>query len=110
MKYPMITAAVVAALAGANAAHALDVTNTLSAPVQIVAAGASAARDSFLAELANSVCAAGTLTAYRAAPTGLQDFRAYSCTITNGGTVGGLFTTAAGQNATIYYRAEGGSG
>jgi len=110
MKYPMITAAVVAGLAGANAAHALDVPTTLAAPVQLVAAGASAARDSFLAELANSVCVAGSLTAYRATPTGLQDFRAYSCTITAGGTVGGLFGGAAGQNATIYYRAEGGSG
>jgi hypothetical protein len=110
MKYPMITAAVVAALGGMNAAHALNVTDTLAAPVQLVAAGASAARDSFLAEFANSVCAAGSLTVYRATPTALQDFRAYSCTITAGGTVGGLFTTAAGQNATVYYRAEGGSG
>lgn len=110
MKYPMITAAVVAALGGMNAAHALNVTDTLAAPAQLVAAGASAARDSFLAELNASVCQAGTLTAYRATPTGLQDFRAYSCTITNGGTVGGLFGAAAGQNATIYYRSEGGSG
>ncbi len=110
MKYPMITAAVVAALGGMNAAHALNVADTVAAPVQLTAAGASAARDSFLAELANSVCVAGTLNAYRATPTALQDFRAYSCTITAGGTVGGLFTTAAGQNATIYYRAEGGSG
>jgi PBP superfamily domain len=110
MKYPMITAAVVAALAGTNAAHALNVNDTVNAPAQLVAAGASAARDSFLAELNASVCQAGTLTAYRASPTALQDFRAYSCTIVAGGTVGPLFGAAAGQNATIYYRSEGGSG
>jgi len=110
MKYPMITAAVVAALGGMNAAHALNVADTLAAPAQLVAAGASAARDSFLAELNASVCQAGTLTLYRATPTSLQDFRAYSCTIVAGGTVGPLFGAAAGQNATIYYRSEGGSG
>ncbi len=111
MKYPIITAAVVAALAGAShSAHALDVATTLAAPVQLVAAGASAARDSFLAELHNTVCASGTLNVYRAIPTALQDFRAYSCTITNGGTPGTVFGSAAGGNATIYYRAEGGSG
>jgi hypothetical protein len=110
MKYPMITAAVVAALGGMNAAHALNITDTVNAPAQLVAAGASAARDSFLAELNASVCQAGTLTVYRATPTALQDFRAYSCTIVTGGTTGPLFGTAAGQNATIYYRSEGGSG
>jgi hypothetical protein len=110
MKYPMITAAVVAALGGMNAAHALNITDTVNAPVQLVAAGASAARDSFLAELNASVCQPGTLTAYRATPTGLQDFRAYSCTVVAGGVVGPLFGAAAGQNATVYYRAEGGSG
>jgi hypothetical protein len=111
MKYPIITAAVVAALAGAShSAHALDVNTTLAAPVQLVAAGASAARDSFLAELHNSVCSSGTLNVYRAVPTALQDFRAYSCTITNGGTPGTVFGSAAGGNATVYYRSEGGSG
>jgi hypothetical protein len=110
MKYPMITAAVVAALGGlSQSAHALDVAQTTAAPVQLVGAGASAARDSFLALLHNSVCTSGTLTVYRALPTQLQDFRAYSCTVTAGGTVGGAFGAAAGGNATIYYRSEGGS-
>lgn len=109
MKYPMITAAVVAAIGAASSAHALDVAATLAAPVQLVAAGASAARDNFLAEMNNSICKPGTLTVYRANPTGLQDFRAYSCTITNGGATATAFGAAAGGDATIYYRAEGGS-
>jgi ABC-type phosphate transport system substrate-binding protein len=115
MKNPLITAAVVAALAGAShGAMALDVATTITTIANgnsIVAAGASAARDSFLAELANNVCQSGasTLAMYRALPTALQDFRVYSCTITAGGTLGTAFGAAAGQNVAVYYRAEGGS-
>jgi|GEM_PF-1763332 len=109
MNYPKITAAVVFALTANSAAHALDISATLAAPAQLVAAGASAARDSVLALLHNNVCASGTLTVYRAFPTALQDFRAYSCTITAGGTAGSAFGSAAGNAATIYYRSEGGS-
>src|SRR6187399_1658223 len=113
MKYPMITAAVVAALAGANAAQALNVTDTVAAITagrSIVAAGASAARDSFLAEFANNICQTGqnTLTVYRASPTALQDFRVYSCQITAGGTLGTAFGAAAGQQVAVFYRSEGG--
>jgi hypothetical protein len=113
MKYPMIAAAVVAALGGVSSdAYALDVTGTINARSQVVAAGASAARDSFATLLTNTVCEAGSLTIYRAFPTALTDFRAYSCTITAGGTVATVFGTAAqgaDRSLTVYYRSEGGS-
>ncbi len=66
MKYPQITAAIVTALA-ASSAHALNVADTIAAPVQLVAAGASAARDSVASLLQSAVCTSGSLTAPRRA-------------------------------------------
>ncbi len=89
MKYPMITAAVVAALGGMNAAHALNITDTVERPRAARVPPAPPLRATRSSpELNASVCQAGTLTVYRATPTALQDFRAYSCTITTGGTAG----------------------
>jgi hypothetical protein len=99
-----ISAAVAAALAVSAPAFALDPTATLNAPVQLTVSGASAARDAFGALMANSICATG-FNVYRASPSTGTDFRAYSCTLANAPELG----TAAGQNATVYYRAEGGS-
>ncbi|MEJ1964398.1 MAG: substrate-binding domain-containing protein [Gammaproteobacteria bacterium] len=101
-----ITAAVAAALACSAPAFALDVAGTNGATVQLTAAGASAQRDAFLVMMINTICQPGTFDMYRASPTVGQDFRAYSCRITNDGTAYGA---AANQTATVYYRSEGGS-
>jgi hypothetical protein len=113
-KVSKIALAVASALGGGSA-MALDQAATNAAPTQLVAAGASAARDSILLVVANELCQAGTLDVYRATPTTNQDFRAYSCTlVVDDGVSGSVGNTlglngVAGTNATIYYRAEGGS-
>lgn len=113
-KVSKIALAVASALGGGSA-MALDQAATNAAPTQLVAAGASAARDSLLLVVANELCQAGTLDVYRATPTTNQDFRAYSCTlVVDDGVSGSVGNTlglngVAGTNATIYYRAEGGS-
>jgi len=109
MKYVKIAAAVSAVLA-ANSAFAIDKARTIAAPNKLTAAGASAARDSFLAEFvsANGPCVANTVDVYRASPTTNQDFRAYSCQLKPVAQAPEL-GTIAGQDAVVYYRAEGGS-
>ena len=75
------------AVAGAlmsTGAFALDASTTagLAANRTLRVAGASAARDTFLAEF-NALCQANTLHLYRAFPTSGADFRAYSCQLLN---------------------------
>lgn len=112
MKYVKIAAAVSAVLA-ANSAFAIDEARTVAAEAAgnvLTVAGASAARDSFLAEFAsaNGPCVANSVDVYRASPTPNQDFRAYSCQLKPLAQAPEL-GTIAGQDAVVYYRAEGGS-
>ena len=109
MKYVSVAAAVAAVLA-ANSAFAIDQARTIAAPNKLTVAGASAARDSFLAEFisANGPCVANTVDVYRAFPTSNQDFRAYSCQLKTAAQAPEL-GTIGGQDAVIYYRSEGGS-
>src|SRR5262245_6269581 len=106
MKNLKICAAVTAAMMMSSGAFALDQAGTAAAPIQLVVAGASAARDTFQAEF-QALCQAGTINLYRALPTTNQDFRAYSCTLLNAAPVPAAIR---GLNAAVYYRAEGGSG
>jgi hypothetical protein len=106
MKNLKICAAVSVALMSSSGAFALNQADTAAAPIQLVAAGASAARDTFQAEFTAN-CQAGTVNLYRALPTANQDFRAYSCTLLNAAPVP---VAIRNTNATVYYRAEGGSG
>jgi hypothetical protein len=106
MKNLKICAAVSAAMMMSSGAFALDQAATAAAPVQLVVAGASAARDTFQSEF-QALCQAGTINLYRASPTSNQDFRAYSCTLLNAAPVPAAIRNL---NATVYYRAEGGSG
>jgi hypothetical protein len=106
MKNFKICAAVSAAMMMSSGAFALNQAQTAAAPVQLVVAGASAARDTFQAEF-QALCQAGTINFYRALPTANQDFRAYSCTLLNAAPVP---TAIRNLNATVYYRSEGGSG
>ncbi len=114
-KYSQVGLAVAVAIAASQSASALNVADTLAAPTQLVAAGASAARDSFLQVFNSELCQAGTVTVYRATPTSGQDFRAYSCTLIPASavpnSVGKILgdNGIAGTNATLYYRSEGGS-
>src|SRR5690242_5944744 len=105
-----LCAAVAAALACSAPAFALNPTVTagIAADHTLVAAGASAARDSFLTLLVNDVCTTGSFDMYRAGiadgsrgTTG-ADFRAYSCTVKAG-------YALEGSNIVVYYRSEGGS-
>jgi len=112
VKYVKIAAAVSAVLA-ANSAFAVDEAFTILAESRgnvLAVAGASAGRDSFLAVLlsANGPCVANTVDVYRAFPTGNQDFLAYSCQLKPVAQAPQL-GTIAGQDAVVYYRAEGGS-
>ncbi len=94
--------AAVAGVLMSTGAFALDAATTagLAEGRTLRVAGASAARDTFLAEF-NALCVAGTLNLYRAFPTPNSDFRAYSCTL--------IGTTAVplalrNQNYVVYYR------
>jgi hypothetical protein len=101
--------AVAAALAASAPAFALPVQASLDAPTQLTVSGASAARDAFLVLMKDHLCASG-FTAYRAVDTGGsatgKDFRAYSCHLINDTD---LLPGIANTDATVYYRAEGGS-
>jgi len=106
--------AAVAALLGTSSAFALNLADTNAAPVQLVVAGASAARDSFLYLLAVEIADPASLTIYQSSN---ANFRAVSGTLKTGttsdpvGSVGRVLADRgiAGQNFTVYYRAEGGS-
>ena len=108
-----ISAAVAAVIAcSAVPAFASDLATTTGvqngtiAGVVVNASGASAQRDAFLSFMARTICQAGSFDMYRAAPTGGQDFRAYSCRIVNNA---GIYGGAANQLAVVFYRSEGGS-
>jgi hypothetical protein len=108
MKNVKISAAVAAALMSSTGAFALSPADTASAPIQLVVAGASAARDTFAAEF-QALCQTtptNTVNLYRASPTTNADFRAYSCTLLNAAPVP---VSIRNTNATVYYRSEGGS-
>ena len=105
MKNLKICAAVGAALAMSSGAFALNQTNTAAAPIQLVVAGASAARDTFSAEF-QALCQPGTIDLYRVSAASSPDFRAYSCTLLNAAPVP---TAIRNTNAAVYYRSEGGS-
>jgi ABC-type phosphate transport system substrate-binding protein len=105
MKNLKICAAVSAAMMASSGAFALNQADTAAAPIQLIIAGSSAARDTFQAEFSAN-CQAGTVNLYRALPTSNQDFRAYSCTLLNAAPVP---VAIRNTNATVYYRSEGGS-
>ena len=105
MKNLKISAAVCAALMGSSGAFALTQAQTAAAPLQLVVAGSSAARDTFQNEFA-ALCQPTTVNNYQVTSTNAPDFRAYSCTLLNAAPVpSGIRNT----NTTIYYRSEGGS-
>lgn len=105
MKNLQISAAVCAALLGSSGAFALNQAQTAAAPLQLVVAGSSAARDTFQTEFA-ALCQAGTVNNYRVDVNNAPDFRAYSCTLNNAAPVPAAIRNT---NTTIYYRSEGGS-
>ena len=108
-------AVAVAAVLGTSSAFALDIAGTNAAPVQLVAAGSSAARDAFIylaaVELTNNN---GTVNIYRNQNT---NFLAISGTLRTytgdpvADPIGKVLSDKgiSGQNFTLYYRAEGGS-
>lgn len=106
MKNLKICAAVAGVLMSTGA-FALDAATTagLAANRTLRVAGASAARDTFLAEF-NQLCQASTLNLFRAFPTPNSDFRAYSCQLLNASPVP---VALRNQNFVVYYRSEGGS-
>jgi PBP superfamily domain len=108
MKNLKISAAVGAAMMMSSGAFALNQADTAAAPVQLVVAGASAARDTFQAEFRSNcvLTPTNTFNTYRAFPVENQDFRAYSCTLASTAAVPAALR---GVNATVYYRSEGGS-
>src|SRR5438045_9680316 len=105
MRNLKICAAISAAMMSTGA-FALNQADTAAAPVQLVVAGSSAARDTFQAEFVAN-CQAGTINLYRASPTTNQDFRAYSCTLLNAAPVPAAIRNL---NATVDHRPHGGSG
>jgi hypothetical protein len=96
----LMVAAAVAAATFSTGASALTAAQGAAAPVKLVVAGASAARDNFRDEF-YTLCDGVDNDTYTST-TG-TDFRAYTCVL--GSAAGGL----VGQHAVVYYRAEGGS-
>ena len=104
MRNLKIMAAVAGALA-AGSAFALTPAATNSAPIKLRIAGSSALQATFEQEF-NTACAAGTANKYVSSS---NNFRAYSCTLGSAAQIDPIDSSLAGQNVTIYYRAEGGS-
>lgn len=104
--------AAVAGILGTLPAQALDVNSTLNAQIELNITGASAARDSFLAFVRDTLCNAD-FNAYRTDDASIStsnldpDFRVYSCTLKSGSP--DLTDSIEGKTAAIYYRSEGGS-
>jgi hypothetical protein len=96
----LMVAAAVAAATFSTGASALTAAQGAAAPVKLVVAGASAARDNFRDEF-YTLCD-GTDNDTYTSTTG-TDFRAYTCVL--GAPAGSL----VGQHAVVYYRSEGGS-
>jgi ABC-type phosphate transport system substrate-binding protein len=115
-KYPLIAAAVAAAVTSGYAfAAAPSISTAAGATNTLVMAGSSAAAPAVASFIENTLCGgtANTLLVTSAAPsggTGSKNFLAYSCNTAvqivdpNGGP-----TINSGSLVTIYYRTEGGS-
>ncbi len=111
-KYPLIAAAVAAALSLSSLVHAQPVLSQAENPTySLVIAGSSAAKSSIAAAIGNDLCTNSSLMTTFSSTGASTNFFAYSCIPPN--------TTAAnselgslinGSNVfTIYYRDEGGS-
>lgn len=122
MRIQVSHAAAVAAVLASQSAFALDPAAAIEAPIQLVVSGSSAQRDTFRDVLEDTgdglgVCKEGSFNSYIASDGSTstsEDFRAYSCTLKDGGpgpSFGDPNVTDSieGQNVTVYYRSEGGS-
>lgn len=108
-KYPMITAAVAAALAGGYAGSALaqpTIAQAAAAPATLVISGSSAAQSSIANTVETTLCGGSGYLAIEsnASSDANKNFYAWSCNIAVA--AGSL---PVGTLATIYYRSEGGS-
>jgi hypothetical protein len=115
-KYPMIAAAVAAALASGYADAAAPSIASAAAPqAELIIAGSSAAESAVAGFVETNICgtAANTLVVQSAAPAGASgsgNFFAFSCnTAVTIPASGSAPSVPAGNLVTIYYRTEGGS-
>jgi ABC-type phosphate transport system substrate-binding protein len=110
-KYPLIVAAVAAAVASGYANATPSITTAAGATNTLVMAGSSAAAPAVAAFIETTICGGSANTLLVTSNGGSKNFLAYSCNtnvpIADPAGIGP--TIAAGQLVTIYYRTEGGS-
>jgi hypothetical protein len=108
-KYPMIAAAVAAALGSGYASASGSGPPSLAAAqtqtaASLVIAGSSAAKNAIVAGIENDLCGGAANTLAISSVGGTKNFLAYSCY-----TATAITGVSAGTLVTIYYRTEGGS-
>ncbi len=111
-KYPLIAAAVSAALAISSLAHAQppSLTAAENPAYSLVIAGSSAAKSSISAAIGNDLCGGSTNMTTFSSTGASTNFFAYSCVPSTNSANSVLGSLVNGTNVfTIYYRDEGGS-
>jgi ABC-type phosphate transport system substrate-binding protein len=111
-KYPLIAAAVAAAVTSGYADAALpSFTAAEGAAARLVMAGSSAAAPAVANFIETQVCGSSANTLLVTSSGGTKNFLAYSCQIPNqiDDPIGGGASIPANTIVTIYYRTEGGS-
>jgi hypothetical protein len=111
-KYPLIAAAVAAALSVSSIVHAAapSLAQAESPNYSLIISGSSAAKNSIAAAIENDLCGGLANTSTFTSTGASTNFFAYSCIPTTNSTNSQLGSIVNGSNIfTIYYRDEGGS-
>jgi len=108
-KYPLIVAAITAALASGYADAIPSLGQAAAPTVALVVAGSSAAESSVASAFENDVCGGVANTLLVGSAGGSGNFFAFSCNTSAAVSATGLPTIPSGTLVTLYYRTEGGS-